>query len=51
MSVPASRRVPGLVHEHLSTIDAVKRSDGRRAERMTARHIRRIREAIVRQLG
>jgi len=50
MSVLAPRRVQGLVHEHLAVIDALKRADGRAAERLMARHVRRVRETIFRLL-
>ncbi len=50
MSIMAPRRVQGLVHEHLSIIDALKRADARRAERLMARHVRRVRDTIFRLL-
>jgi len=34
--------------EHLAIIDALKRADVRRAERLMGRHIRRVRDAIFR---
>jgi DNA-binding GntR family transcriptional regulator len=50
MAVLAPRRVQGLVHEHLSIIDALKRPDARRAERLMAQHVRRVRDTIFRLL-
>lgn len=50
MSILAPRRVQGLVREHLSIIDALKRADGRRAERLMIAHVRRVRETIFRLL-
>jgi DNA-binding GntR family transcriptional regulator len=50
MSVLAPRRVQALVREHLSIIDALQRSDARRAERLMADHVRRVRESIFRLL-
>src|SRR5580765_2071704 len=50
MAVVAPRRVQGLVHEHLSIIDALKRPDARRAERLMAQHVRRVRDTIFRLL-
>jgi len=50
MAMLAPRRVQGLVHEHLSLIDALERSDVRRAERLMARHVRRVRDTIFRLL-
>ena len=50
MSIVAPRRVQGLVREHLAIIDALKRSDGRRAERLMIEHVRRVRETIFRLL-
>ena len=38
MSILAPRRVQGLIHEHLSIIDALKRGDARRAERLMVLH-------------
>jgi DNA-binding GntR family transcriptional regulator len=51
MSIVAPRRVQGLVREHLGIIDALKRGDGRRAERLMVDHVRRVREAIFRLVG
>jgi len=48
MSIVAPRRVQALVREHLAIIDALKRADMRRAERLMTRHIRRVRDAIFR---
>jgi DNA-binding GntR family transcriptional regulator len=50
MSIMAPRRVQGLIHEHLSLIDALKRPDVRRAERLMVRHVRRVRDTIFRLL-
>jgi DNA-binding GntR family transcriptional regulator len=50
MAILAPRRVQGLVHEHLSIIDALKRPDARRAERLMAQHVRRVRDTIFRLL-
>ena len=50
MAIVAPRRVQGLVHEHLSIIDALKRPDARRAERLMAQHVRRVRDTIFRLL-
>ncbi len=50
MSILAPRRVQGLVHEHLSIIDALKGADGKRAERLMVAHVRRVRETIFRLL-
>ena len=50
MAVLAPRRVQGLVHEHLSIIEALKRPDARRAERLMAGHVRRVRDTIFRLL-
>ena len=50
MAVLAPRRVQGLVHEHLAIIDALKRPDTRRAERLMAQHVRRVRDTIFRLL-
>ena len=50
MSMLAPRRVQGLVHEHLSLIDALERADVRRAERLMAQHVRRVRDTIFRLL-
>jgi len=50
MAVMAPRRVQGLVHEHLAIIDALRRPDARRAERLMARHVRRVRDTIFRLL-
>jgi DNA-binding GntR family transcriptional regulator len=50
MSMLAPRRVEGLIREHLSIIDALRRSDARRAERLMADHVRRVRESIFRLL-
>jgi DNA-binding GntR family transcriptional regulator len=48
MSIVAPRRVQALLREHLAIIDALKRGDTRRAERLMALHIRRVRDAIFR---
>jgi DNA-binding GntR family transcriptional regulator len=50
MAILAPRRVQGLVHEHLALIDALKRSDGRRAERLMCQHVRRVRDTIFQML-
>jgi DNA-binding GntR family transcriptional regulator len=50
LSIMAPRRIQGLVREHLSIIDALRRADGRRAERLMARHVRRVRDTIFRLL-
>ena len=50
LSIMAPRRVQGLLHEHLCIIDALKRSDARRAERLMVQHVRRVRETIFRLL-
>jgi len=46
MSIVAPGRVQALVGEHLAIIDALKRRDTRRAERLMTLHIRRVRDAI-----
>lgn len=48
MSIVAPRRAQALVREHLAIIDALKRSAGRRAERLMVEHVRRVRAAIFR---
>ncbi len=48
MSIVAPGRAQALVREHLAIIDALKRADVRRAERLMRRHIRRVRDAIFR---
>jgi DNA-binding GntR family transcriptional regulator len=48
LSIVARRRVQDLVGEHLAIIDALKRRDGRRAERLMAVHVRRVRDTIFR---
>jgi len=48
MSIVAPRRVRALVSEHLAILDALKRGDSKRAERLMALHIRRVRDAIFR---
>jgi DNA-binding GntR family transcriptional regulator len=50
MAVVAPRRVQGLVHEHLAILDALARADARRAERLMAQHVRRVRDTIFRLL-
>lgn len=50
MSILGPRRVQGLIHEHLALIDALKRGDARRAERLMVQHVRRVRETIFRLL-
>lgn len=50
MSILAPRRVQGLIHEHLAMIEALKRGAARRAERLMAAHVRRVRETIFRLL-
>ena len=50
MSVVAPRRAQGLVREHLALIDALRRGDGPRAERLMIAHVRRVRETIFRLL-
>jgi DNA-binding GntR family transcriptional regulator len=50
MSIVAPRRVQGLVREHLAIVDALKRGDARRAERLMVAHVRRVRETIFRLL-
>ncbi len=51
ISMLAPRRVRGLLHEHLALIDALKRGQVRRAERLMIAHVRRGRETIFRLLG
>jgi DNA-binding GntR family transcriptional regulator len=48
MSLMAPRRVHELLREHLGMIEALKRADVDRAERLMQRHVRRVREAIFR---
>jgi len=48
MSIVAPGRAQALVREHLAIIDALKRADVRRAERLMRRHIRRVRDTIFR---
>jgi DNA-binding GntR family transcriptional regulator len=48
MSMLAPRRVSGLIGEHLAIIDALKRGRPALAERLMARHVRRVRDAIFR---
>jgi DNA-binding GntR family transcriptional regulator len=48
MSILAPRRVQGLVREHLAIVDALRRGEGARAERLMVQHVRRVREAIFR---
>ena len=48
MSIVAPGRAQALVREHLAIIDALKRADVRRAERLMRLHIRRVRDAIFR---
>jgi DNA-binding GntR family transcriptional regulator len=48
MSIVARGRAQALVREHLAIIDALKRADVRRAERLMRLHIRRVRDAIFR---
>jgi DNA-binding GntR family transcriptional regulator len=50
LAIVAPRRVQGLVREHLSIIDALKRPDAGRAERLMAQHVRRVRDTIFRLL-
>ena len=52
VSPQASRpeNVQALVREHLGLIDALKRSDARRAERLMVEHVRRVRDTIFRLL-
>jgi DNA-binding GntR family transcriptional regulator len=50
MSILAPRRVQGLVHEHLAIIAALRSAQSRRAERLMARHVRRVRDTIFRLL-
>jgi DNA-binding GntR family transcriptional regulator len=48
MSILAPRRVQALVREHLAILDALKRGDAGRAERLMVVHVRRVRDAIFR---
>lgn len=48
MSIMAPRRVQEILREHLGMIEALKRADVDRAERLMQRHVRRVREAIFR---
>ena len=48
LSIVAQGRTQALVREHLAIIDALKRADVRRAERLMRLHIRRVRDAIFR---
>ena len=48
LSIAAPRRVQALIREHLAIIDALAHADTRRAERLMAFHIRRVRDAIFR---
>jgi DNA-binding GntR family transcriptional regulator len=50
MAILAPRRVHGLIAEHISIIDALKRADAARAERLMVGHVRRVRETIFRLL-
>jgi len=50
MSMLAPRRVQGLIREHLALITALRRGDGRRAERLMVAHVRRVRDTIFRLL-
>jgi DNA-binding GntR family transcriptional regulator len=51
MSIMAPRRVPGLVREHLALIQALRRGQSARAERLMIQHVRRVRDAIFRLVG
>jgi DNA-binding GntR family transcriptional regulator len=51
MSLLAPRRVQALVREHLAILDALKRRDAARAERLMIVHVRRVRDAIFRLDG
>ena len=46
MSIMAPRRVQGLLREHLALIQALRKGDAARAERLMIQHVRRVREAI-----
>ncbi len=48
MSIMAPRRVPGLIREHLALIQALRRGQAGRAERLMVQHVRRVRDAIFR---
>ena len=48
MSIMAPRRVPGLIREHLALIQALRRGQAARAERVMIQHVRRVRDAIFR---
>jgi DNA-binding GntR family transcriptional regulator len=48
MSIMAPRRVPGLIREHLALIQALRRGQSARAERLMIQHVRRVRDAIFR---
>lgn len=48
MSILVPRRVQGLVREHLAILEALRREDVPRAERLMVQHVRRVREAIFR---
>ena len=48
LSIAAPRRVQALIREHLAIIEALAHARTRRAERLMAFHIRRVRDAIFR---
>jgi DNA-binding GntR family transcriptional regulator len=48
LSIVAPRRVQALVREHLGILEALKRGDARRAERLMVEHVRRVRRVILR---
>jgi DNA-binding GntR family transcriptional regulator len=48
LSIVAPRRVQALVREHLGILDALRRGDARRAERLMVEHVRRVRRVILR---
>jgi DNA-binding GntR family transcriptional regulator len=48
MSIVGCRRGQGVLREHLAIIDALRTANVNRAEQLMVRHVRRVREAIVR---
>jgi DNA-binding GntR family transcriptional regulator len=48
MSIVGRRRGQGVLREHLAIIDALRTANVNRAEQLMVRHVRRVREAIVR---
>ena len=48
LSMVAPRRLQALVREHLALLEALRRGDARRAERLMVEHVRRVRHVILR---